>query len=354
MTLASDRDRIIDVIEGHRRFFVTAHRNPEADALGSSLALAHFLRELGKEATAVTVDPVPRVLDFLPHRGIHQRIERLDTPPEVLFVLDCGDAERTGLITGGAGVNRGAHRGGAATTSVSPDIAEGPRSDNMIIANIDHHITNRQFGQVNWVDPNAAATAELIYDLIQTLRRPITPPVALCLYTALASETGFFAYSNTSPRVFRIAADLVEGGVDPWRVAQRLRENTPERLRLMGEVLAGMARSEDGRIAWVSVTQAMFARTGTTAEDTEDFVNLPRSLPGVEVAVLFREVDAATCKVSFRARHEVDVAAIASGFSGGGHKKAAGCTVKGDLAAAQRVVLAAVAAAVAAAPTGNG
>lgn len=313
-------DAVVRAIQAHRSFLVTAHRNPEADALGSSLALAYLLRQIGKQATVVTIDPVPRVLNFLPHVGIHRRIERLDEPPEVLCVLDCGDAERTGLFMPGTR---------AAKT----------------VVNIDHHITNRMFGDVNWVVAEAAATAELIYDLHAALKQTVGRDAAVCLYTALASETGNFGYSNTSPKVFRVAADLVELGVDPWQVAQHLRENTPQRLKLMGEVLGTMDRAEAGRIAWVSVTQAMFARTGTTAEDTEDFVNLPRSLPNVEVAVLFREVDARTCKVSLRARNAVDVAEIAERFGGGGHKKAAGCTVAGSLDEARRALLAAITAA---------
>lgn len=315
-----DRRQVIETIERQSRFLVTAHRNPEADALGSSLALAHFLRELGKEATVVTVDPVPRVLSFLPHGGIHEQVAQLPSEGEVLFVLDCGDAQRTGLLEPGARPIK--------------------------VVNIDHHVTNRRFGTVNWVDADAAATAELIYDLIGAMKRPISLPVALCLYTALSSETGSFGYSNTSSHVFRIASELVDLGVEPWQVAQRLRENTRERLRLLTEVLSSLDQTADGRIAWVTVTGEMFERTGATAEDTEDFVNLPRSLSGVEVAILFREVDSATSKVSFRSRNDVDVAKIAERFGGGGHKKAAGCTINGNLDQVRPAVLEAVAIAV--------
>jgi len=298
--------KVIKEIHDRRSFSVTAHVNPEADAMGSSLALAWSLRQLGKQAQVVSQDPLPKILAFLPHEGILTQMTEIQAPPDALFVLDCGDIERTGFF-------------------------DGQKRPSFPVINIDHHVTNKQFGTVNWVDPDAAATAELIYDLDLELGVDLTPEIAICLYTALVSETGFFAYSNTSPKVLRIAAELIDLGVDPWTVAQKLRENSMGRLHLLGELLLGLQQTPDGKIAWVTVTQDHFKKTGTTAEDLEEFVGYPRSLKGVEVALLIREINLETCKVSFRSRDRVDVAALAQQFGGGGHQKAAGCTIKGGL-----------------------
>ena len=310
-------EKVIKEIRDRQSFFITAHVNPEADAMGSSLALAWSLRQIGKKAQVVSHDPLPKFLSFLPHKDILTQMPRIASPPDALFVLDCGDIERTGFF-------------------------DGASRPSFPVINIDHHITNKQFGTVNWVDPGAAATAELIYDLDRDLGIDLTPEIAICLYTALLSETGFFAYSNTSPKVFKIAAELLERGVDPWAVAQKVRENSIGRLHLLGELLLGLQQTEDGKIAWVAVTQDHFKRTGTTAEDLEEFVGYPRSLKGVEVALLFREVDTETTKVSFRSRDRVDVAVLAQQFGGGGHQKAAGCTIKSGLKEVQTRVIQAV------------
>ena len=309
-------EQVVQAIIKHHTFFITTHRNPEADAMGSSLGLAHLLRQLGKSCTVVSYDPLPRILKFLPHEGLLKQQPRLTSKPEALFVLDCGDLERTGLFE-----------------------TQPPPSP---IINIDHHVTNKQFGQINWVDPEATATGELIYELVGALGLELSSEVALCLYTAIVSETGFFAYSNTRPKTFRLAASLLERGVDPWAVAQRLRENTPERLKLLAELLQGLERSKDGRLAWLTVTQELLEKTQTGAEDTEEMISFPRSLREVEVAILFREVDPHTFKISLRSKNEVDVAKLAEQFGGGGHKKAAGCTMNGTLAEVKRRLLAAV------------
>ena len=312
-----EMEKVIKEIRDRNSFLVTAHMNPEADAMGSSLALAWSLRKLGKQAQVINRDPLPKVLSFLPHQGILTQTAQIASPPDALFILDCGDIERTGYFDG-----------------VTPPPFP--------VINIDHHVTNKNFGTVNWVDPDAAASAELIYDLDKALGIDLTPEISICLYTALLSETGFFAYSNTSPKVLKIAAELIERGVDPWAVAQKVRENSIGRLHLLGELLLRLEQTPDGKIAWLSVTQEDFKRTGTTAEDMEEFVSYPRSLKGVEVALVFREVDRETCKVSFRSRDRVDVSALAQQFGGGGHRKASGCTVKGGLKEVQTRVIQAV------------
>ncbi len=308
-------EQVIQAIREHHDFFVTTHMSPEADAIGSSLGLAHLLRQIGKQCTVIIHDPLPRILQFLPYQDILRQQTSLSKWPEVLFVLDCGDLERTGLLSKG-------------------DIHRS------CVINIDHHVTNKQFGQINWINVEAAATGELICDLVEALDSRYSQELALCLYTAIVSDTGFFAYSNTRPKTLRFSASLLERGVDPWFVAQHLHETTHERLHLLSELLRSMERSRDGRLAWITATKQLFEKTKTTSEDTEDLINYPRSLQGVEVAILFREAGADTCKISLRSKNKVDVSKLAEQFGGGGHMKAAGCTVNGSLPDVKRRILA--------------
>lgn len=311
-------NEVIQEINRNSTFLISTHINPEGDALGSALALALALQAYGKKALAVNRDPVPRILNFLPYQHIFQQRDRVTEPYDVLAVLDCGDLERTALFD---------HQNLPATR----------------VINIDHHLTNRQFGHVNWIQVEATATGEMIYELIKALGIRITPEMALCLYTTIITETGSFRYSNTSSRTFQIAAELISYGVEPWRVAQQLYErNTVERLRLLEELLSKMELSRDGRMAWIMVNQDIFAATKTSAEDTEDFINFPRSIEGVEVAIFFRELTADSHKLSFRSKGRVDVARLAEQFSGGGHRNAAGCVVRGGLEEVKKKVLPAV------------
>lgn len=300
-----NRQAVQAALERHRRCLISTHASPEGDALGSALALAHALRGMGKEALVINRDPVPRLLDFLPAEGLFRQVERPAEGYELLVVVDCGDLERTALFK-----------------------EQRPP----LIINIDHHVTNKRFGQINWVEPDAAATGEMIAVLLGDMHIAMTKEIAVCLYTALMTETGSFKYSNTTPAVFRLAADLADRGVRPAWVAQKIYErNTVNRLKLLGALLERMELSADRTVAWVTIPAELFARTGTTAEDTEDFVNFPRSLTETEVAILMRDAEPGRVKISFRASGDVDVSAIASQFGGGGHRKAAGCSVAGTL-----------------------
>jgi phosphoesterase RecJ-like protein len=171
----------------------------------------------------------------------------------------------------------------------------------------------------------------------------ITHPIATALYTSIASETGSYHYTNTTSKVFRMAADLVELGADAVSIARHLFESQTEgRLRLMAEVFGGLSLDPGGKVAWTAVTLPMYGRTGTDAEDTENFVNYLRFIEGVEVALIFKQIDRRSYKISFRSAGAVDVARIADRFGGGGHRYASGCVVEGELADIQASVLAAV------------
>jgi phosphoesterase RecJ-like protein len=309
---------VVSEIDRHASFIVTSHVAPEGDAVGSAMALALALKALGKSAEVALRDPVPRQLAFLPSRGLVYRKERIVDPADALIAVDCGDLHRTGFFFG-----------------------ERPPVGRII--NIDHHITNHKFGDVNWVDASAASTGEMVYDLLVELKIPITPGIAAALYTSIASETGSYHYVNTTPKVFRMAADLVERGADPVAIARSLFESQTEgRLRLMAEVFSGLRLDSGGKLAWIRATLPMLEATGTDPEDTENLINYASFIEGVEVALLFRQIDPESFKVSLRSRGRVDVSRIATRFGGGGHRYASGCVVRGEIAPVEERVLAAV------------
>jgi phosphoesterase RecJ-like protein len=200
------------------------------------------------------------------------------------------------------------------------------------LINIDHHVTNPRSWQLTWLDEDASATGEMIYKLIRRLDVPIDRDIALCLFTSIFTDTGSFRYTNTTPESMRISAELLEAGADPWLVTENVYESFAfRRIKLLGAVLSSLERSADGRVAWVVVTDELYRRTGTTSEDTENFINFVRSIKGVEVAVLLRQIGEAQYKISLRSKGRVDLSALAQSFGGGGHKNAAGGVMSGTI-----------------------
>ena len=303
---------------------VTTHCNPEGDALGSSLALALFLKQLGKNARVVIHDPIPYFLEFLPEKNIIFQSETINERFDVICVCDCGDIARTGYF-----------KNPAPGEKINAPAAE--------VINIDHYVTNKNFGTVNWIEGEASATGEMIYDLIHAMKGTITPEIATAIYTAVITETGSFHYSNTTPKMFKIASECAEKGIDVNLIARGIFDTSSKgRLALLAKVLETLEISNEGKVANVFVTIDMFKKTETTAEDTEDFISFPRSVKGVEVAILFRENNPKEVKVSLRAQQDLDVSEIAGLFGGGGHKKAAGCSVQGSLPQVKQEVLQAI------------
>lgn len=298
--------KILTEIEAGTSFLVTTHENPDGDAVGSTMALACFLRALGKEATIYYCDPLPDNYRFLPLAdSVVYSIP--DRHYDACFVLDAGELKRAGTEVGSFG-----------------------KFGKFI--NIDHHPYGEQFGAINLVDPAASATGALVYRIIKEAGHPIDYNIALCIYTAVVTDTGSFRYSNADPEAFRISAEMIELGINPWLVAEKLYESQPrKRLELLALALSTLTVSERGDFASVTVTLDMYEKTGTTAEYTDGFVNYPRSIRGVEVAVLFREVKHEVFKIGFRSKGKVNVSALAAAFGGGGHHNAAGCTVFGPL-----------------------
>jgi len=286
------------------------HVHPDGDVLGTLLGLGQGLEAAGWRVTFAGPHPVPDVLGFLPGA------ERPAGTFEVIVLTDCPNDERTeGLLA-------------------------GARSPESAVVNIDHHPDNRRYGTVNWIDPTAAATGEMIFDLIMALGLPVTPAMATNLFTAIHTDTGSFRYSNTTARTFRIAGELTALGAEPALVADRLYQRRPKgALATLGLVLSRVNVSADGRVAWLCLPRGLASDAFISAED---LVTYPRSIDGVEVAVLLREEAGGAVKASLRGKGGVPVNRIAHHFGGGGHENAAGCTLRGSLEEATAAVLAAV------------
>jgi phosphoesterase RecJ-like protein len=314
--VASDLEGVLKALAPCRSVLLSVHKNPDGDALGSQLALMMALERTGREVSAHNLDPVPEIYGFLPGR------ERISTGATVqgtydaLVVLDA-EPSRTGLFNG-----------------VYPAGT---------LINIDHHVTNPLECPLTWLDPEAAATGEMVFRLISRMEVVLDRDLALCLFTAIFTDTGSFRYSNTTAESMRMAAALIEAGADPWIVTENVYESFAfRRIRLLGTVLGAMERSADERTAWVVVTHDLYRATGTTVEDTDNFVNFVRSVKGVEVAVLFRQTGPEQFKVSLRSKGRVDLTTVARSLGGGGHRNAAGGMVDGAFPAVRERVLHAV------------
>ncbi len=200
------------------------------------------------------------------------------------------------------------------------------------VINIDHHGTNTGFGDINLVDPRACAAGEMVHEVLKAAGWPVTPEIALNIFTALVVDTGNFSYSNTTPKALRVAARMVEAGARPEVVTENLRFNQPvERILCLARVLGTIGFSDDDRVAFVHVTNSMMEETGATKDHLDGFIEWPRSIRNVEVALFLKEVEEGSYKASLRSRGEVDVAALAGEFGGGGHPNAAGFSLDGNL-----------------------
>lgn len=320
---SGELSRIVAALARARTCLVTMHRGPDGDALGSALALAEALREWGKEVVVYSADGVPSGFRFLVgadrvvrELGITQRFD-------VSITCDAGDATRLG-----------------------PDFPPPERRG--LLVNVDHHPTTPSFGDLNYIDASAAAVGVIVARILDAAGRPITKAIGTGILCSLVTDTGSFRYPNTNGECLRLAARLVELGVDPWEVGRGIYESqTPARIRLLALVLGSLTLSPCGRFAWVDVTRVMREEAGTDEETEGGFVNQPRSVAGVEVALCFREQEGGMIRVSLRSRGRVDVSAIAIRHGGGGHHNAAGCAVPGPLPEARERLFVAVRAALA-------
>jgi len=303
--VASEIERVVAEVRDRNRFILTAHEGPDGDALGSLLGMHHLLTQLGKDSLmfmAAKEFPLPIEYRFLPLEEVFHE-PPADMADRTVVFLDCGNIDRmpVDFLTNGG---------------------------NFVI-NIDHHHDNTRFGDVNLVDTGASSTAEIVYELGRRLGGRLTPEIASALYVGLVTDTGKFMYENTDAGTHRIAADLIDAGVEVDDTYRRLYEHVPlEKLRLVARALEGIERHCDDRLVLTYVTTADYEASGAGEEMTEGIIDHLRSVEGAKVAALVRDQGTrgrAARKVSLRSSEgDVDVSAIARRHGGGGHKRAAG------------------------------
>ena len=267
--MRGDLSAICRVLREKDRFLIACHENPEGDAIGSELALALALRRMGKTATVLNADPVPANLLFLP--GADTVVFDEDgSKYDVAVVVDCGSPERTGRV--------------------GRELRKCP-----LLVNIDHHRTNGDLGELALVDPAAAATGLLIHRVLSAMGYEIGLDVATNIYVAVLTDTGSFHYGSSSPEAFEVAGEMVRRGVDPWAVAEQVYETQSAlRLRLLGRVLDSLDVSAGGRVACITTMLSDLREFAAGKDALEGFINYPRSIVGVEVAVSFREEEGAS------------------------------------------------------------
>ena len=287
-------------IEKSKNIILAAHINPDGDALGSSLSLYPILKKMGKNVKVFNVTkPLPMYLDFLP--GFDKVTNKLPKNYDLLISFDCGSFDRLG-------------------------IEEKPP----FLINIDHHISNTKYGDINIIDSKAASSSQVVYNMLKANNIEIPSESAVCIYTALVTDTGSFQYESVNEKVFEMAAELVKCGVKPDFVAKMLfQRDRLSRLRLLAKAYDTIELCCEGKVAFVEVTKEMMEITGAIKDDTDTIVNSVRAIASVEVACMLREDDDGI-KISLRSKNYADVSKVAVKYGGGGHIRAAGATVKDE------------------------
>lgn len=318
---------ILRHLRNARSVLVLTHYRPDGDAIGSQLALGLALQRAGKTVAMWNDDPVPAKFRFLTGASHITAPPRRARAFDVVVAVDSSTWSRLGT-----GTERIASR--------------------RCLINIDHHVSNERFGDLNWIEPNASATGQLIYRLLQRARLPIDRDLATALFVALSTDTGSFSYANTTAESLRMAARLVAAGVDVGAVSRQVYESYPcARLHLLQRVLADLKLAHHRRLAYYWVTNEMLEESRAKREDIEGVIDYARSIDSVVVAILFEELpEPGKVRVSFRSKdRRVSVDTIARQFGGGGHAEAAGARLEGTPAVVERNVIAAARAALRAA-----
>ncbi|HVM32317.1 MAG TPA: bifunctional oligoribonuclease/PAP phosphatase NrnA [bacterium] len=301
--------QIVRLVRRNRDFVLTTHETPDGDGLGAQSALYVALKKMGKRVRVVNHDALPEKFDYLAFKGAYQKSDRIP-PHQVCFVMDAGSFTR---------------------------IREGvSRSEFGILVNLDHHYSNNLYGDYNLVLPEASATGEVVYHLIKALGVKVDRAIAESVYTSLVTDTGGFRYRNTTPKVLRLAAELVEAGAEAQKVCDRIFAGvTPEAMDLTRISLGHTRFFDRGAIGTMTLTQADLKKSGATDDDTENLINFVRKINTVKIAVFLKQRLDGRLKLSLRSRSpKVNVARIAKRFGGGGHSYAAGALLPGPLSRA--------------------
>lgn len=304
--------QIADLIVNSNSILITVHESPDGDAVGSMLALAGMLEFMNKKVTMYSPDVIPTKLRFLNKWNKIETETKNINDFDLMIMLDCGDRARSGrYITSFKGYKK--------------------------LINIDHHVSNDAFGDFNYIDPKVSSTAEHVYALVKELltrtgMSKMPEYIATCILAALYDDTGGMRYISTTSKTLNIAADLVDSGANCSNVSENLFFSVSrEKMELTSRVLTTLTFEKQGQIAYMMMQISDLEATGAFAEDSEGLIDFPRAIYGVEVAFLIKEVEKNKFKLSFRSRGKVDVNDFCSRFGGGGHKVAAGCTIKGEL-----------------------
>ena len=311
-------DRILDVLQKAKSICIVGHVLPDGDCIGSELAMAMALKNLGKEVFCWNQDDIPEKLEFLDEENL-MRKPRRGCSFDVVLALDCASFERMGTASSRI-VNR------------------------KCFINIDHHDSNTHYADLNWVVGESSSTGELVFQLIQRAGWEITPQIANCLFTAISTDTGSFQYRGTTPQTFAAAGKLLESGADVVSVCSEVYQSYPlARLKLLRQVLNRFKLTEDNKIAYYWLSPVDFARSGAEREDAEGLIDHIRAIDPVVVAIQFEEVSPNVIRVCMRSKNPlVDVGEVAGMFNGGGHKWASGAVIEGTRLSVQRRVVKAV------------
>lgn len=299
--------QIAELLQNSSTIILTAHIHPDGDCLGSMLALNEYLASRGKSVKMVLDDEVPALYNFLPGYETIGKPTTKVISADLLIILDASDIERIGKVK---------------------------EHVNAPILNIDHHISNTKFADYWYINSKSAATGEIILELLNQLKAKITPTIATCLYTAIATDCGFFRYANTSVQTMRYAADLMEFGANPNAISEYMETKPLESILTLAKVLETLELHHHGKIATITVSPD----TLDNLDSTEGFINYPRIIEGVEIAIMFKIMNEGTIRISFRSK-TVDVSKLALSFGGGGHIRAAGCAIIGRIEDVKKKVL---------------
>ena len=289
-----------------------AHKDADADSLGSALAFALALRDMGKRMHPIAPAPVPRLLEFLPG---FELLEETPPPLECVFTFDCATLARFGD---------------------KRPLVEQARH----VVNIDHHASSERFGTLNIVKPDASATGQVVRELLGALDVPVTADVATNLYAALFTDTGGFRHENTTEETLRLGADLVALGADPaWVALKTYKSRSVSRMRLEALAVSRLREELAGRLIWSEITRPMLAEAGAEMDESEGVIDLLQSIDSMQLAVLFKEQDEAVTKISVRSREPYNATDVCVPFGGGGHHRAAGAELALPLPTARQRVL---------------
>ena len=307
---------IVKAFKKYDDFILSTHVNPDGDGIGAEIALGFGLRQLGKKVTISNSDPFPENYEFLPTGGLLKEKDSIKASYAVAVSLECPGLDRVGKLK-----------------------KVFLRSKKII--NLDHHPSNDYFGDFNYVDDKAAAVGEQVYNILLGLGVKIDLDIANCLYTSLLTDTGSFAYSNTTKKTHQIVVELMDYGVNPSEIYENVYEvSSLGKIQLLGKALNSLHTDKKRGVAWITLMKDSFDKTGASYGDSEGIINYARSIKGVNVAMSFIELQNGRVKISFRSkRDDIDVNKIAVSFKGGGHKRASGAVIEGSMKEVKEKVL---------------